>query len=71
MKSSTPIILLVALVLMFLLSSFLIMITYNNSIPRMNPNWKKMDYRTALIFTIFVSLISGRCGSIKYEFNKI
>ena len=70
MKSSKPIIIfgmLVALVLMFLLSAFLIMITYNNSIPRMNPNWKIIDYRTALIFTIFLSLIFSGCGNIQYK----
>lgn len=58
---------LVALVLMFLLSAFLIMITYNNSIPRMNPNWKIIDYRTALIFTLFVSLILNGCANVKYR----
>ena len=70
MKSSKPIIIfgmLVALVLMFLLSAFLIMISYNNSIPRMNPNWKIIDYRTALIFTIFLSLIFSGCGNIQYK----
>lgn len=70
MKPSQPIyifIMLVTLVLMFLLTAFLIMLTYNNSIPQMNPNWNKIDYRRALIFTLFLSLIFSGCGNIQYK----
>jgi hypothetical protein len=53
--------------LMFLLASYFIMLTYNNSIPKMNHNWKIMSYNTAMLFTLFVMLIfNGNNISFNY-----
>lgn len=61
MNQISPILmLLVSLLLIigsFLLLAYLIMLTYNNSIPKMNSNWKLISYKTALIFTLFTIFV--------------
>ncbi len=44
-------------IMLFLLMAYLIMVTYNNSIPNMNEAYKPIDFQTALWFTLFLSLI--------------
>lgn len=50
-------------ILVFFLVSYLIMLCYNNSIVKMNNNWKKIDYKTALLFTLLFVLILGFTSS--------
>ena len=48
-----PLLLLLAATFFFILSA-LIMVTYNNSIVKMNPLWKKIEYTDAMVFTLFL-----------------
>ena len=41
----------------FFIVAALIMVTYNNSIVKMNDSWKKIDYKVAMIFTLFLMFI--------------
>jgi hypothetical protein len=41
----------------FFISAALVMVTYNNSIPKMNPSWNKIDYPTAMVFSLFLMFI--------------
>ncbi len=41
-------------VTVFFIFSFLIMYTYNNSIVKMNNNWKTITYETSIMFTLFL-----------------
>jgi hypothetical protein len=41
-------------VTVFFIFSFLIMYTYNNSIVKMNSNWKSITYETSIMFTLFL-----------------
>lgn len=50
--------LLVVIVSFFILSA-LIMVTYNNSITKMNNNWKTIDYKDSMVFTLFLLLVGG------------
>lgn len=42
----------------FFLFALILMLTYNASITKMNTQYQKINYKTALVFTIFVLLIS-------------
>lgn len=61
------VLLLVFALISFFLMAGLIMLTYNNSIPVMNNNWKEMSYKTAMIFTLFVAFISVYFRSYNYS----
>lgn len=50
------------LLIVFFGFSYFIMYTYNNSITKMNPAWKNMDYSTALMFTLFIMFIGRFLG---------
>jgi DMSO/TMAO reductase YedYZ heme-binding membrane subunit len=50
-----------AIIAFFLLSA-LIMWTYNGSIVKMNDNWKEIDYKTSMIFTLFLSFTLSLSG---------
>ena len=56
---------LVMAIIAFLIISALIMVTYNNSIVKMNSSWKKIDYPTAMVFTLFIIFALG-CGQYPY-----
>ena len=43
-------------ILLFVISA-LLMVTYNNSIPKMNTNWEKIDYKTSIVLTLFLMFI--------------
>lgn len=43
-------------VMLFVISA-LLMVTYNNSIPKMNSNWEKIDYKTSIVLTLFLMFI--------------
>lgn len=49
----------------FFVSSALIMVTYNNSIVKMNPLWKKINYTDAMVFTLFLAF-AGNVFSPSY-----
>ena len=51
---------LVLIVGMFFLLAVLLMVTYNNSITKMNPDYQKIDNKTSMVFTLFVLLV-GSC----------
>ena len=53
----TIILAVVLLLTIFSLVAYVIMITYNNSIVKLNQNWKPMDFKAALFFTLFTSMI--------------
>ncbi len=53
----TIIAVLVILMGIYSLIAWIIMTTYNNSVVKMNPNWKPMDFRIALFFTLFTQMI--------------
>ena len=57
--------LLLVLVLFFIISA-LIMVTYNNSITKMNNNWKTIDYKDAMVFTLFLLFVGGVFSSAVY-----
>jgi uncharacterized membrane protein YukC len=50
------------LLIIFFGFSYFIMYTYNNSITKMNPAWKNMDYSTALMFTLFIMFVGRFLG---------
>lgn len=43
-------------VILFVISA-LIMVTYNNSITKMNTNWQEIDYKTAIVLTLLLMFI--------------
>lgn len=47
----------ILLVALFLLIAYLIQQTYNNSIVNMNDHWTDIDYKTAVILTLFLWFI--------------
>jgi hypothetical protein len=49
-------------IIAFFLLSALIMWTYNGSIVKMNDNWKEIDYKTSMVFTLFLSFILSLTG---------
>ena len=40
--------------IIFFIVSALIMVTYNKSITKMNSSWSRIDYPTAMAFTVFI-----------------
>lgn len=58
----TVVIISLVLLLFFFGFSYFIMYTYNNSITKMNPAWKPIDYSTALIFSLFLMFVSRFLG---------
>jgi hypothetical protein len=66
---------LVILAVWFFTISALIMVTYNNSIVKMNENLKPLDYTTSMIFVLFLSFLSlilgtyNNCTNMKFKFN--
>lgn len=44
-------------IIVFFLMGFVVMTSYNYSIPVMNENYKPIDYQTALYFTILLTAI--------------
>ncbi len=47
----------IALITIYSIVAWIIMITYNNSIIKLNNNWKPMDFKVALFFTLFTQMI--------------
>jgi len=60
-------IILLVLAAVFFITSALIMVTYNNSIVKMNPLWKKIKYTDAMVFTLFL-MFAGSAFSPRSEF---
>jgi uncharacterized membrane protein YukC len=50
------------LLIIFFGFSYFIMYTYNNSITKMNPAWKNMDYSTSLMFSLFLLFVGRFLG---------
>lgn len=48
----------------FFLFAYLIMVAYNNSVPKMSDQHKEIDYTTALWFTLLINIIAlyFKCG---------
>ena len=53
----TVLLLLVVSVIMFFVFSYLVMYTYNHSIVFMNNNWKSLNFQTAIMFTLFLTIV--------------
>lgn len=53
-------------ILSFFILSALIMVTYNNSITKMNNNWKTIDYKDSMVFTLFLLSVGGLFSSTVY-----
>lgn len=62
------VIILLVLAAGFFITSALIMVTYNNSIVKMNPLWKKINYTDAMVFTLFLAF-AGNVFFPKYTVN--
>lgn len=45
-------------IIIFFLMGFIVMTSYNYSLPMMNENYKPIDYQTALCFTILLSAVA-------------
>lgn len=50
------------LLIIFFGFSYFIMYTYNNSITKMNPAWKQIDFSTALMFSLFLMFVGRFVG---------
>ena len=50
----------------FFILSALIMVTYNNSITKMNNNWKTINYKDSMVFTLFLIFVGGLFSSTVY-----
>jgi hypothetical protein len=50
------------LLIIFFGFSYFIMYTYNNSITKMNPAWKNIDFSTALMFSLFLMFVGRFLG---------
>lgn len=50
----------------FFILSALIMVTYNNSITNMNNNWKTINYKDSMVFTLFLIFVGGLFSSTVY-----
>lgn len=68
------VVLILALIWFFGLSA-LIMVTYNNSLVKMNDNYKPIDYNTSMIFVLFLTFLSMTfvscnrgCNNLNYKF---
>lgn len=48
-------VILIAILAGFFIASALIMVTYNNSIVKMNSSWKTINYTDAMVFTLFLT----------------
>ena len=55
---------LVLFVISFFLFAYLIMVAYNNSVPKMSDQHKEIDYNTALWFTLLINILAlyFKCG---------
>ena len=42
----------------------LLMVTYNNSITKMNKNWEPMDFKTALVLSLFMIFSGAFFGTL-------
>ena len=66
-------VLLLALILvasLFFIISALIMVTYNNSIVKMNDNFKPIDYNTSMVFVLFVLFLTSlKITFVNYKGN--
>ena len=58
----TVIIISLVLLVIFFGFSYFIMYTYNNSITKMNPVWKQIDFSTALMFSLFLMFVGRFLG---------
>lgn len=58
-------------IIVFLLNSYLVMLCYNNSIVKMNTNWKKIDYKTSMIFTLLFVLLFGFANPLEIKLVKL
>lgn len=58
----TVIIISLLLLVIFFGFSYFIMYTYNNSITKMNPAWKRIDFSTALMFSLFLMFVGRFLG---------
>lgn len=58
----TVIIISLVLLVIFFGFSYFIMYTYNNSITKMNPAWKRIDFSTALMFSLFLMFVGRFLG---------
>jgi hypothetical protein len=58
----TVIIISLVLLVIFFGFSYFIMYTYNNSITKMNPAWKQIDFSTALMFSLFLMFVGRFLG---------
>ena len=58
----TVIIISLVLLIIFFGFSYFIMYTYNNSITKMNPAWKSIDFSTALMFSLFLMFVGRFLG---------
>ncbi len=54
---SLLLVLLLVFIIILYITAYIIMVSYNNSIVKMNLNWKPMDFKVALFFTIFSSFV--------------
>jgi hypothetical protein len=58
----TVILISLVLLVIFFGFSYFIMYTYNNSITKMNPAWKQIDFSTALMFSLFLMFVGRFLG---------
>ena len=58
----TVIIISLVLLVIFFGFSYFIMYTYNNSITKMNPAWKQIEFSTALMFSLFLMFVGRFLG---------
>jgi hypothetical protein len=58
----TVVVISLVLLVIFFGFSYFIMYTYNNSITNMNPAWKKIDFSTALMFSLFLMFVGRFLG---------
>ncbi len=61
------VLLLLLSVSVFFVFSFLIMYTYNNSIVKMNNNWKPLTFETAIMFTLFLMVTATFMSRPQYK----
>jgi hypothetical protein len=61
------VLLLLVSVSVFFIFSFLIMYTYNNSIVKMNNNWKQITFETSVMFTLFLMVTATFMSRPQYR----
>jgi hypothetical protein len=61
------VLLLLLSVSVFFVFSFLIMYTYNNSIVKMNNNWRQITFETAIMFSLFLMVTATFMSRPQYK----